>query len=992
MKRIFSIFLTLLIIISAMPVTIVSASASYSEEYDESLQPGGMGYVKQLVYDEYGNVVETGGRLKPDTNFGTMSESTIPSSYDARSKSLVTPVKNQGASSNCWVFAATSVLETNSIVSGYTKLSSTDFSESHLAWFSINTSTNDKTDPNYGDGNGVGAQVYQFAGDCEFVTRALARWAGIADGSKVTSNYPSTTSQLSKLPTYTDADRFNTSSGVIIRSMEQCTTADEVKQWIIDNGSITASYNHADSNSYIKNGSNYVAYYYPIQTATNHVISVIGWDDNFAASKFNSSNRPEGNGAWLCKNSWGSDWGNGGGYFWISYYDKSISDFCGFTTQPAEKFDNNYTHNGSDADHLINSASSEKIANVFTAKYREKLTAVSTYTENEDVTVNVSIYVNLSPGETNDPTSGELAQSFTVEIPRIGYHTIDLPEAVPLEHGCVFSVVLEMSVSSGNVLVPIEGGDYSASTPGESLIYRDGTWFQTESVFSSIDGKNFCIQAFSVTTCDHVTQETVIQKYDDCYNRGYERVVCKDCNGIISEILLPMKAHTPGEWKTEKETSCKEAGLSVRRCTVCDGIVETKEIAKLEHAEGVWRTITEASCFQTGYAVKNCPACGYISETKTLPQKEHTPSEWLVQTPTTCISNGVMIKRCIDCRTILETQENAAYGHSPGDWVVKRPASCWRDGTMAKLCDTCGVTLESQKIPMIDHEYKYSVVKEPTCTQNGTGRYTCSGCNGSYDVTIEPNGIHIYSDWELVKEPTADGEGEKKHTCISCSKTETAAIEATGFVVREGIKINYLTGTISGIRAGETSLESYLTPADDSYTWEYENGGRLGTGTKAYLKNADEVIAEYTILLYGDINGDGWYDGEDAVLVSCLANGMLSKESVAEVCYTAADCNHNGYIDSNDIRMLNEAGLLLASVDQTLSPEVLFETSSAYTEYIDIIDQSPVSVEEENEEISKDSIEDETESESAEISFNIFEILIGLIKEFFDVLFKISAI
>ena len=109
-------------------------------------------------------------------------------------------------------------------------------------------------------------------------------------------------------------------------------------------------------------------------------------------------------------------------------------------------------------------------------------------------------------------------------------------------------------------------------------------------------------------------------------------------------------------------------------------------------------------------------------------------------------------------------------------------------------------------------------------------------------------------------------------------------------------------------------------------------------------------------------------------------------------CYTAADCNHNGYIDSNDIRMLNEAGLLLASVDQTLSPEVLFETSSAYTEYIDIIDQSPVSVEEENEEISKDSIEDETESESAEISFNIFEILIELIKEFFDVLFKISAI
>ena len=957
-----------------------------AEDYDETLQPGSMGYTKQMVYDENGNVVETGGRLKPDTNFGTMSESTIPSSYDARSKSLVTSVKNQGASSNCWVFAATSVLETNSIVNGYTKLSATDFSEPHLAWFSINTATNNKTDPNYGDGNGIGAQVYQFGGDCGFVTRALARWAGIADGSKVTSNYPTTTSQLSKLPTYTDADRFNTSSGVIIRSMEQCTTADEVKQWIIDNGSITASYNHADSNSYIKNGSNYVAYYYPIQTATNHVISVIGWDDNFAASKFNSSNRPEGNGAWLCKNSWGSGWGNGGGYFWISYYDKSISDFCGFTTQPAEKFDNNYTHNGSDADHLINSASSEKIANVFTAKYREELTAVSTYTENEDVTVNVSIYVNLSPGETNDPTSGELAQSFTVEIPRIGYHTIDLPEAVPLEHGCVFSVVLEMSVSSGNVRVPIEGGDYSASTPGESLIYRNGTWRQTESVFSSIDGKNFCIQAFSVTTCDHLNQETVTKTYDDCSGQGYERIVCLDCNGILEETLYPRIAHTTGAWITEKEASCTETGLSVKICTVCNQTAETQEIPMLEHT-GEWKVGREATCTKEGSESKVCTMCGKWLDSREIPMIDHNPGDWMVERVTTCTVAGILAKKCTECSTILETQDIPATGHSPGDWEVKIATNCWREGTLARLCQTCGLTLESQKIPKVDHDYIYSVVTSPTCENSGVGKYTCSMCRGSYRVNIEPTGEHIYSEWVFVKEPTSTQDGEKTHTCTGCSKTENEVIKATGFETKSDVSVDYLTGVISGIRAGDVSLDEYVELADEGYSWSYENSGRLGSGTKALLMNGEEVVGEYTILLYGDINGDGWYDGEDAVLANCLVNNMLSIDSLGDVCYAAADCNHDGVTDVSDIRLLREAGTLLASVDQTKTAEVLFESSSAYTEYLDVIDQSPEQVDEPLEDDNVENIE--TGSESTESSFSIIDLIVRFIKEIFNVFSKI---
>lgn len=956
MKRCCSIILTLCILISLMPATLVSAREDGSEIdepkfiFIEDGPTSKYGYAPSLYYDEDGNVIEMDERLKEDTSFNTMGESSLPSSYDSRSKGLVTSVKNQGFTSNCWAFGATSVLETSSIAAGYTQQESTDFSESHLAWFSYNTLTSDVNDPNYGEG--MTDDPYLRGGNYYRVVCALSRWAGVADGKNEPSIYPTSSSQYSKLPVYTDADRFNTSSGVILKSAEMCRTNDEVKQWIIDNGSISASYFHSDSSDYIRNGSNYVAYCYTgnDDPATNHIITVVGWDDNYSASKFNSKKVPEGNGAWLCKNSWGSGWGNGGGYFWISYYDKTISQFIGYTTQPAEKYDNNYTYNADGFDaNLVFSSSTVTVANVFTSKYKEELKSIATYTQNEDVTVKVKIYKNLSKSEMN-ASNGDLMQSFTVEIPRKGYHTIELPEAVQLEANCVFSVVLTLSVESGDLNLPVEVGNDRTSTEGQSLILNYGAWMAPERLYSSRSVKNLCIQAFTATECDHLNQETVVKRYDDCFNQGYERLICTDCNGVMSETLFPLKDHTIGDWETEKEPSCTEIGQSVKKCTVCGLTLESQEIPIIDHIAGDWVTEKEPSCTKVGCRIKNCTSCGILIETQEIPMLDHTP----------------------------------------GDWELEWHANCAVEGQLAKKCTVCATTLETQVIPKVEHNYRYSIITNPNCSESGLGRYTCFVCRDFYDVIIEPTGEHIYSEWELVKAPTSVEPGEKIHTCTVCMKAETEVISATGFELKQGTNVDYLTGVISGIRAGDSSLEPYVVLVDEGYSWEYENNGRLGTGTKAFLNDGEEIIGEYTILLYGDVTGDGWYDGEDAVIVNCIVNNMLNKDSLGEVCYRAADCNHDGVADTLDIKMLREAGLLILSIDQSETTDVLMESSSVFAEYLDIIDQSPVSCD--FQENTQGDIADKVMDENAEVSFRFSDILLNLFAEIMSIIMAIFEI
>ena len=228
-----------------------------------------------------------------------------------------------------------------------------------------------------------------------------------------------------------------------------------------------------------------VCYYQNSVTTTNHEVLVVGWDDDYPAENFSYS--PEGaapaqNGAWLCRNSYGSSWYGGDGYFWVSYYDVSAAAPTGgsisgratvFEFGASDNYDNNYEYDGAAILGYVNDSVNGKgistanagastqrwYANVFTAcgndapRSTESLRAVSTFTYRADVAYTVQVYTGLT--DPADPTSGTPAAEISGTFPYAGYHTVVLPSAVPLQEGEAFSVVFRVGAASDNsVYVP----------------------------------------------------------------------------------------------------------------------------------------------------------------------------------------------------------------------------------------------------------------------------------------------------------------------------------------------------------------------------------------------------------------------------------------------------------------------------------------------------------------------------------------------------------
>ncbi len=588
MKKAFSFAVAVLLVISTMICSSSSQSFFIPDiQTAEIIENGEYGYTDYVFVDGMGNESEifdfsylpeeSVSRNYPEISLFSSYQpmSSVPAAYDSRTGNCVTSVKQQGASGNCWAFSTMSMLESDAILKGIDDIGSADYSEAHFSWFTSRSLTDNADDPTYGDGY-LDESPFMTGGNWIIAAGSLARWTGAAEDAEYPFNYR----DLSAMGNYDESCRYDTGSGIVIESAQNLLSMDDVKEWIMQHGSATLAFYYGDE--YYNSSS--CSYFYNGTETLNHEITVVGWNDNYSLYNFNENFRPAYNGAWLCKNSWGTNWGNDG-YFWISYYDTSIEQFAGISARSVEGLYRNYTYNGAGWQSYISHAGDMKISNVFTAKGSELLTSVSTYTLLPDAEICVYIYKNLPEGFLN-PEQGTLAHKKTVVIGRPGYHVIDLDAEIALEKDSEFSVVIE-HLSDETVYFPVEVNDENSlnsyhSDAGESYLYLPSYnkgWYDVK----AYRVENVFVQAF--TKCNHKTETTTT--FATCVDDGFEIISCAVCGEVIRETVIPAAGHEFTDWSNYVHDFETDREVRTRECIYCDEtefdyIVYSKNTIRLE--------------------------------------------------------------------------------------------------------------------------------------------------------------------------------------------------------------------------------------------------------------------------------------------------------------------------------------------------------------------------------------------------------------------------
>lgn len=379
----------------------------------------------------------------------------LPPRYHLKDEGLVTSVKDQENYGICWAMAAISCAET-SVLKNYGKRK-IDLSEAHLAHFIYNR----PSDPL---GNTQGDRVIldrkedylNMGGDDKKTLLALAGWTGAARES-VLSMKDLTAGGTGRFVPQEKAwqNSYTLKNGFMLPADSERET---IKRMILKYGSLNAA---LYTDPFYFESEHMEASYCDVPEIANHEVCIVGWDDTYSRDKFKDGTRPQQDGAWIVKNSWGTGY-HKAGYFYLSYEDKSLCDLIAYEFQPADTYDHNYQYDGNIyPSYLAGIENGGKFANVYEVKGEssgrdEILKAVGLVTYTPGMKYSVQIYKDLK--DKSDPESGTpmLEEPAAGTAAFAGFITKELPEELVLSQGTRFSIVITVTDAGDNGTIGTE--------------------------------------------------------------------------------------------------------------------------------------------------------------------------------------------------------------------------------------------------------------------------------------------------------------------------------------------------------------------------------------------------------------------------------------------------------------------------------------------------------------------------------------------------------
>ncbi|WP_220682784.1 lectin like domain-containing protein [Methanofollis formosanus] len=401
--------------------------------------------------------------------------------FNLADEGRVTAVKDQGKCGSCWTFASLGSLESALLTDGF---GSWDLSENNM-----------KNTHGFDAGPCDGGNAFM-------ATAYLSRWSGPVNESDdpylLPNPSPDSPAGLAPVMQVQNVTFLPPRAGPLDNDL--------IKTTIKEEGGLYAGF----LVNYSCFGPNAVTYYLPENSTAKldggHGVLLVGWDDAYPAANFVET--PPGDGAFIAKNSWGTSVGDDG-YFYISYYDRSVGRFKNpareyigdagaaatvlFTGEPLGTDDHLYQYDPLGSTQSIGTSTTMYGANLFTVEHYEVLHAVSFYTREPGT----AYEVRASSLDGGLPYQTSSAHG-TMALP--GYHTVPLDTPMPLVPGQNFSVAIRVASPSDThplaVEMPIE--DYSSNAtaqPGESFVSLDGMeWADLTDFFPDT---NLCVKAFT---------------------------------------------------------------------------------------------------------------------------------------------------------------------------------------------------------------------------------------------------------------------------------------------------------------------------------------------------------------------------------------------------------------------------------------------------------------------------------------------------------------
>jgi C1A family cysteine protease len=358
----------------------------------------------------------------------------LPASFDLRGLGVLPPVKFQ-SSGGCWAYSSMSTVESRMLVLGQGLYDLSDNNLKYCHGFFDSRSTN---------------------GNAWMTTAYFARQSGplleAQDPHPGGTSLPGVDCPVGEAPAFFVRD-----------SRYPPNDMNTIKQLVMDIGSVWSLIYYSDT--YFNDTDD--TYYYEGTHAVNHVLNIVGWDDDKVTAG--------GTGAWICQNTYGSGWGEGG-FVYVSYFDAQFLIYNAYFPTFDTYYDQTrvllYDELGNYGSYGYDSESETGYALV---KYEltEDLVIdkIGTYAMAYGTTIEIDIYNSFN--EVTGVLSGLIGSVSPKVTEHPGLYTYSLDSQISLETSDVFYVKVKYITPSYIYPIPIE---YYIDTYSDPYIESDIAW------------------------------------------------------------------------------------------------------------------------------------------------------------------------------------------------------------------------------------------------------------------------------------------------------------------------------------------------------------------------------------------------------------------------------------------------------------------------------------------------------------------------------------